>query len=64
MESLRELTDTELEIVSGGLAGAAVGDHFAAVLTAISSLDLHVVFPFGGSVTLLFTTAVAGAFGG
>jgi hypothetical protein len=65
MDIMRELTDTELEIVTGGqgVAAAAAGDHFAAAVAAISSVDFQVVFPFGGSVTVLISNAVAGAFG-
>jgi lactobin A/cerein 7B family class IIb bacteriocin len=65
MDIMRELTDAELESVTGGLgvAAAATGANLAAAGSAINSVDFQAVIPFGGSVTVLISTAVAGAFG-
>jgi hypothetical protein len=64
MDMMRELTDTEFESVTGGqaAAAAAVGAHFAEAVAAFNSRDFRVALPFGGSVTVPFSTAVAFAF--
>jgi len=65
MDSMRELTDTELESVSGGVAVAAgaAGTNGSGAGAIISSVGFQLVNPFVGTVTILVSTALAGAFG-
>jgi bacteriocin-like protein len=64
MDIMRELTDTELESITGGqgVAAAAAGTDLSAAGSAINSVQFQAVIPFGGSVTVLISTALAGAF--
>jgi hypothetical protein len=65
MDSMRELTDIELESVSGGLgvAAGAAGTNGSGAGAIISSVGFQLVNPFVGSVTVVVSTALAGAFG-
>lgn len=65
MDIIRELTDTELESVSGGqaVAAGAAGTNGSGAGAIISSVGFQLVNPFVGTVTVLVSTALAGAFG-
>lgn len=65
MDSMRELTDIELDSVSGGVgvAAGAAGTNVSGAGAIISSVGFQLVNPFVGTVTVLVSTALAGAFG-
>jgi len=52
MDIMRELTDTELEIVTGGLAAAAAsaGDHSATALSTNTAGSLIVIGALGENI--------------
>jgi hypothetical protein len=65
IEKIRELTDAELDSVTGGqgASAAGAGQFESGAGAALNPSNFHVVGPFGGTVNVGTATAAAGAFG-